>query len=67
VKVEDPLLCAAWDAAYERHRAAEAAAGKWLPLEVARTRPHFVHNVIAHPLLVIWPRAGEWLHPRSKP
>lgn len=21
-----------------------------------------VHNVIAHPLLVFWPKVGEWLH-----
>jgi hypothetical protein len=27
----------------------------------------FVHNVIAHPLLVLWPRAGEWLHDRTIP
>ena len=22
----------------------------------------WAHNVIAHPLLVLWPSAGEWLH-----
>jgi hypothetical protein len=22
----------------------------------------FVHNVIAHPMLEVWPRAGEWIH-----
>ncbi len=27
----------------------------------------FVHNVIAHPLLVLWPRLGEWLHERTAP
>lgn len=27
----------------------------------------FVHNVIAHPLLVLWPRVGEWLHERTHP
>jgi hypothetical protein len=27
----------------------------------------FVHNVIAHPLLVLWPRLGEWLHDRTVP
>lgn len=27
----------------------------------------FVHNVVAHPLLVLWPRAGEWLHERTAP
>jgi hypothetical protein len=21
-----------------------------------------VHNAVAHPLLVVWPKAGEWLH-----
>ena len=26
-----------------------------------------VHNVVAHPLLVIWPRVGEWLHERTVP
>jgi hypothetical protein len=24
-----------------------------------------VHNLVAHPLLVLWPRAGEWLHKRT--
>jgi hypothetical protein len=28
---------------------------------------HVVHNVVAHPLLVIWPAAGEWLHDRTSP
>lgn len=27
----------------------------------------FIHNVIAHPLLVLWPRVGEWLHERTSP
>lgn len=27
----------------------------------------FLHNVIAHPLLVLWPRVGEWLHDRTEP
>lgn len=30
-------------------------------------RPGFWHNVIAHPLLVVWPRLGEWLHERTTP
>jgi hypothetical protein len=30
-------------------------------------RDHFVHNVIAHPLLVLWPRVGRWLHERTEP
>lgn len=21
-----------------------------------------VHNLVAHPLLILWPRAGGWLH-----
>ena len=21
-----------------------------------------VHNAVAHPLMVVWPKAGEWLH-----
>jgi hypothetical protein len=21
-----------------------------------------MHNAVAHPLMVVWPRAGEWLH-----
>ncbi len=27
----------------------------------------FAHNVIAHPFLVLWPRAGRWLHERTEP
>lgn len=26
-----------------------------------------VHNVLAHPLLELWPAAGEWLHRRTDP
>lgn len=26
-----------------------------------------IHNVVAHPLLVLWPRLGEWLHERTEP
>lgn len=32
--------------------------------------PHlsrFVHNVVAHPLLVLCPSLGEWLHARTEP
>lgn len=36
---------------------------EWL-LSEAR---YVVHNVVAHPLLVIWPAAGEWLHERTTP
>jgi hypothetical protein len=28
---------------------------------------YFLHNVIAHPLLVIWPKAGGWLHDLTIP
>ena len=34
---------------------------------VRRPRWWITHNVIAHPLLVIWPRVGEWLHDRTEP
>lgn len=27
----------------------------------------FLHNVIAHPLLVLCPPLGEWLHERTEP
>lgn len=30
-------------------------------------KDHFVHNVIAHPLLWFWPRLGRWIHERSEP
>lgn len=26
-----------------------------------------VHNVVAHPLLVLWPSVGRWLHDRTIP
>jgi hypothetical protein len=26
-----------------------------------------LHNPVAHPLLVLWPRVGEWLHERTAP
>lgn len=29
--------------------------------------PGFVHNCIAHPLLVLCPPLGRWLHQRTKP
>lgn len=29
---------------------------------VATTPRWAVHNIIAHPLLVLWPRFGVWLH-----
>lgn len=34
-----------------------------LPLKLHR----FVHNVVAHPLLVLYPPLGEWLHDRTDP
>ena len=30
-------------------------------------RDAFWHNVVAHPLLVLWPRLGRWLHDRTEP
>ena len=27
----------------------------------------WVHNLVAHPLLVLWPRVGVWLHDRTEP
>ena len=30
-------------------------------------RDAFWHNVVAHPLLVLWPRVGRWLHERTEP
>lgn len=27
----------------------------------------FLHNVVAHPLLIICPPLGEWLHERTTP
>lgn len=35
----------------------------WLLAEIR----YIIHNVIAHPLLVICPPAGEWLHERTTP
>lgn len=32
-----------------------------------RHRPGFLHNVLAHPLLVLCPPLGEWLHARTRP
>jgi hypothetical protein len=33
-----------------------------------RARLRFiVHNLVAHPLLVLWPRAGERLHDLTAP
>lgn len=25
------------------------------------------HNLVAHPLLIVWPRLGVWLHDRTAP
>ncbi len=27
----------------------------------------FLHNAVAHPLLVLWPRLGRWVHDRTEP
>lgn len=32
-----------------------------------RHHPGVLHNLVAHPLLVIWPTAGQWLHERTRP
>lgn len=32
-----------------------------------RRRAGFVHNVVAHPLLVLCPPVGVWLHDRTDP
>lgn len=34
---------------------------------MSETTKRVVHNVVAHPLLVLWPRVGEWLHERTAP
>lgn len=36
-------------------------------VEPPRPRDHFLHNVVAHPMLVLWPRFGRWLHERTEP
>ena len=33
----------------------------------ARRRAWWVHNLVAHPLLVLCPPVGEWLHDRTSP
>lgn len=33
--------------------------------ELRRWLSRFVHNVVAHPLLVLCPPLGEWLHDRT--
>ncbi len=46
-----------------------------LPIDVAsirraaraRRRAWLVHNLVAHPLLVLCPPVGEWLHDRTAP
>ena len=35
--------------------------------EVSGRLGRFAHNVIAHPLLVLCPPIGEWLHERTEP
>lgn len=38
------------------------------PVPCPTTEPAgFWHNVVAHPLLVLWPRLGRWLHDRTAP
>jgi hypothetical protein len=33
---------------------------------VRRRLSRFAHNVVAHPLLVLCPPVGEWLHDRTE-
>lgn len=30
-------------------------------------RQRQLHNIVAHPLLELWPAAGEWLHDAASP
>lgn len=39
----------------------------WRPRDLAASVRWAVHNVVAHPLLVLWPRVGERLHDRTAP
>ena len=34
---------------------------------VRRLSRWWLHNLVAHPLLVLWPRLGEYLHERTSP
>lgn len=55
-------------AAAYRNNAARAARAAQLRADArARRRAWWVHNLIAHPLLVLCPPAGEWLHDRTAP
>jgi hypothetical protein len=42
-------------------------AGHFGPCPAERVRGKFLHNVIAHPLLWVWPSAGKLLHERWLP
>jgi hypothetical protein len=45
-------------------------AGVELEVSVAAPRGRlswWIHNLVAHPLLVLWPRLGEWLHGLTEP
>lgn len=37
-----------------------------MPNRMRRWFSRFVHNVIAHPLLILCPPLGEWLHDRTE-
>ena len=63
--------------AWSMHRAVDSAQD-WPPPAPPRIVPHveprdpderdgFAHNVIAHPLLVLAPRVGRWLHHLTPP
>lgn len=51
---------------------AVVAWNRWATFDAAKRgramlRHGVVHNVVAHPLLVLCPRLGRWVHERSKP
>ena len=39
----------------------------WLLLQSGLTGREIVHNLVAHPLLVLAPPLGAWLHERTAP
>jgi hypothetical protein len=49
-------------------RIAQATSDEWGtgPATMSRVR-WWVHNLVAHPLLVLCPPLGEWLHDRTAP
>lgn len=54
------------ESAYSKaHRENERRLTAELLRDMDGRRGGFVHNVIAHPLLWVWPRLGHWLHDRT--